>query len=154
MNFTFQIGRLTKDVELRYTQQGTAVANFTVAVNRDRTANGEPEADYHRCTAWGKTAEAIANNLRKGAMVAVQGKIQNRSYDKDGQRVYITEIKVDQVKFLTPRNQQQGQGQSQTYNQGNYNTQGQNSVQASFGADTSFMNEGHPIDINEDDLPF
>ena len=136
MNFTFQIGRLTKDVELRYTQQGTAVANFTVAVNRDRTANGEPEADYHRCTAWGKTAEAIANNLRKGAMVAVQGKIQNRSYDKDGQRVYITEIKVDQVKFLTPRNQQQGQGQSQTYNQGNYNTQGQNSVQASFGADT------------------
>lgn len=154
MNFTFQIGRLTKDVELRYTQQGTAVANFTVAVNRDRTANGEPEADFHRCTAWGKTAEAIANHLKKGAMVAVQGKIQNRSYEKDGQRVYITEIKVDQVKFLTPRSQQQGQGQAQSYNQGNYNTQGQNSVQASFGADTSFMNEGHPIDINEDDLPF
>ena len=110
MNYTIQIGRLTKDVELRYTQQGTAVANFTVAVNRDRTANGEPEADYHRCTAWGKTAEAIANYLQKGAMVAVQGKIQNRSYEKDGQRVYITEIKVDQVKFLTPRNQQQGQG--------------------------------------------
>lgn len=154
MNYTIQIGRLTKDVELRYTQQGTAVANFTVAVNRDRTANGEPEADFHRCTAWGKTAEAIANNLRKGAMVAVQGKIQNRSYDKDGQRVYITEIKVDYVKFLTPRNQQQGQGQAQTYSQGNYNTHAQNSVQASFGADTSFMNEGHPIDINEDDLPF
>ena len=154
MNYTIQIGRLTKDVELRYTQQGTAVANFTVAVNRDRTANGEPEADYHRCTAWGRTAEAIANNLRKGAMVAVQGKIQNRSYDKDGQRVYITEIKVDYVKFLTPRSQQQGQGQTQTYSQGNYNTHTQNSVQASFGADTSFMNEGHPIDINEDDLPF
>ena len=154
MNYTIQIGRLTKDVELRYTQQGTAVANFTVAVNRDRTANGEPEADYHRCTAWGKTAEAIANYLQKGAMVAVQGKIQNRSYEKDGQRVYITEIKVDQVKFLTPRNHQQGQGQAQSYNQGNYNTHAQNSVQASFGADTSFMNEGHPIDINEDDLPF
>ena len=87
-------------------------------------------------------------------MAAVFGKVHNRSYEKDGQRVYITEIKVDQVKFLTPRNQQQGQGQSQTYNQGNYNTQGQNSVQASFGADTSFMNEGHPIDISEDDLPF
>ena len=150
MNYTIQIGRLTKDVELRYTQQGTAVANFTVAVNRDRTANGEPEADYHRCTAWGKTAEAIANNLRKGAMVAVQGKIQNRSYDKDGQRVYITEIKVDYVKFLTPRSQQQGQGQTQS----NYNTQVQNNAQASFGAGTSFMNEGHPIDISEDDLPF
>ena len=154
MNFTFQIGRLAKDVELRYTQQGTAVANFTVAVNRDRTANGEPEADFHRCTAWGKTAEAIANYLRKGDMAAVFGKVHNRSYEKDGQRVYITEIKVDQVKFLTPRNKQQGQGQAQPYNQGNYNTHAQNSVQASFGADTSFMNEGHPIDISEDDLPF
>lgn len=154
MNFTVQIGRLAKDVELRYTQQGTAVANFSLAVNRDRTANGEPEADFHRCTAWGKTAEAIANYLQKGAMAAVFGKVHNRSYEKDGQRVYITEIKVDQVKFLTPRNQQQGQGQPQSYNQGNYNTQGQNSVQASFGADTSFMNEGHPIDISEDDLPF
>lgn len=154
MNYTIQIGRLTKDVELRYTQQGTAVANFTVAVNRDRTANGEPEADFHRCTAWGKTAEAIANYLRKGDMAAVFGKVHNRSYEKDGQRVYITEIKVDQVKFLTLRNQQQGQGQPQTYNHGNNIAQGQNSVQASFGANTSFMNEGHPIDINEDDLPF
>ena len=154
MNYTIQIGRLTKDVELRYTQQGTAVANFTVAVNRDRTANGEPEADFHRCTAWGKTAEAIANYLRKGDMAAVFGKVHNRSYEKDGQRVYITEIKVDYVKFLSPRNQQQGQGQAQPYNQGNYNTHAQSSVQASFGADTSFMNEGHPIDISEDDLPF
>lgn len=154
MNHTIQIGRLTKDVELRYTQQGTAVANFTVAVNRDRTANGEPEADFHRCTAWDKTAEAIAKYLQKGDMVAILGKIQNRSYEKDGQRVYITEIIVDRIKFLSPRNQQQGQGQAQTYNQGNYNTHAQNSVQASFGADTSFMNEGHPIDISEDDLPF
>ena len=154
MNFTVQIGRLAKDVELRYTQQGTAVANFSLAVNRDRTANSEPEADFHRCTAWGKTAEAIANYLQKGAMAAVFGKVHNRSYAKDGQRVYIPELKVDQVKFLTPRNQQQGQGQVQSYNQGNYNTHAQNSVQASIGADTSFMNEGHPIDISEDDLPF
>lgn len=154
MNYTIQIGRLTKDVELRYTQQGTAVANFNLAVNRDRTANGEPEADFHRCTAWGKTAEAIANNTGKGSKVAIWGKVQNRSYDKDGQRVYITEIIVDRIEFLSPRNQQQGQGQAQTYNQGNYSTQGQNGVQASFGANMAFMNEGHPIDINEDDLPF
>lgn len=154
MNYTIQIGRLTKNVELRYTQQGTAVANFTVAVNRDRTANGEPEADFHRCTAWGKTAEAIANNTGKGAKVAIWGKVQNRSYDKDGQRVYITEIIVDRIEFLSPRNQQQGQGQAKAYTQGNNSAQGQNSTQAGFGANSSFMNEGHPIDINEDDLPF
>ena len=94
MNKVLLIGRLTKDPELRYTQSGTAVASFTLAVNR-RFSNqsGEREADFINCVAWQKSAEFVANYFRKGQQMALEGRLQVRSYDgNDGQRRWVTDI--------------------------------------------------------------
>lgn len=102
LNKIILIGRLTKDVELRFTQEGKAVANFTLAVDRPfKNQQGEKEADFIRIVTWGKLAENCANHIGKGRLVAVDGRLQIRSYDgNDGQRKYITEVVADEVKFL------------------------------------------------------
>lgn len=102
LNKIIIIGRLTRDVELRFTQTGKAVANFTVAVDRPfKNANGEKEADFIPVVVWGKLAENCSNYIGKGRLVAVDGRLQTRSYDgNDGQRKYITEIVADTVQFL------------------------------------------------------
>lgn len=162
MNTVQLVGRLTRDIELKFTASGTVTGSFNLAVNRNFTnQQGEREADFINCVIWRKAAENLANWTRKGSLIAIDGRLQTRSYDnKHGQKVYVTEVVVNNFDLPeskeTTNNRaaqqysQQGQGQAQS----NYNTQGQNSAQASFGAGTSFMNEGHPIDISEDDLPF
>lgn len=101
MNVVTMVGRLTKDVELRVTQAGTPVANFSLAVNRDYVREGEPKADFFTVVLWGKLAESCNNHIGKGAMVAVRGTLQNRSYTgKDGNKRYVTEIIGDKVQFL------------------------------------------------------
>ena len=162
MNTVQLVGRLTRDIELKFTASGTATGSFNLAVNRNFTnQQGEREADFINCVIWRKAAENLANWTRKGSLIAIDGRLQTRSYDnKHGQKVYVTEVVVNNFDLLeskeTTNNRavqqysQQSQGQAQAY----YNTQGQNNAQASFGAGTSFMNEGHPIDISEDDLPF
>lgn len=103
MNKVILTGRLTKDVELKYTQgNNTAVANFTLAVNRRFKKEGQQEADFISIVVWGKQAEAIANYMRKGSQVAVSGRIETRSYEnKEGNRVYVTEVVADEVEFLS-----------------------------------------------------
>lgn len=162
MNTVQLVGRLTRDIELKFTASGTATGSFNLAVNRNFTnQQGEREADFINCVIWRKAAENLANWTRKGSLIAIDGRLQTRSYDnKHGQKVYVTEVVVNNFDLLeskeTTNNRavqqysQQGQGQTQS----NYNTQAQNNAQASFGASTSFMNDGHPIDITEDDLPF
>lgn len=98
MNSVVLIGRLTRDVELRFTNTNKAVANFTLAV--DRTFNKD-EVDFFSIQVWGKNAENVANYLSKGSQAAIRGRIQNRSYEKDGQKKYITEIVADEVQFLS-----------------------------------------------------
>lgn len=168
MNTVQLVGRLTRDVELKFTASGTATGSFNLAVNRNFTnQQGEREADFINCVIWRKAAENLANWTRKGSLIAIDGRLQTRSYEnRNGQKVYVTEVVVNNFDLLESKEttnnraaqqysqQQQGQGQAQSYNQGNYNTQGHNSMQASFGSDASFMNEGHPIDVSEDDLPF
>ena len=102
MNKVFLIGRLTGDPELKYTPNGTAVANFTIAVDRPYTnKQGKREADFIRIVAWRKLAEVCTNNLGKGRLVAVSGRIETRSYEAhDGQRRYVTEVVAEEVKFL------------------------------------------------------
>lgn len=144
------VGRLTKDPELKYTQAGVAVANFTLAVNRTfNNAQGEKEADFIMCQVWRKPAENVANYLKKGSLAGVTGSIRTRHYEgNDGKRVYVTEVHCDSVQFLDPagsrggqgdqglqaaadqvanHNQQQGQQGYGNNNQGNYqpNNQGQ-----------------------------
>lgn len=101
MNKWIGIGRLTADPTLRYSQQGIAVASFTLAVNRMRTnAQGEREADFIPIVVWQKQAENCANYLTKGSLVAVEGRLQVRSYDgKDGKR-WVTEVVAENVRFL------------------------------------------------------
>ena len=162
MNTVQLVGRLTRDIELKFTASGTATGSFNLAVNRNFTnQQGEREADFINCVIWRKAAENLANWTRKGSLIAIDGRLQTRSYDnRHGQKVYVTEVVVNNFDLLeskeTTNNRavQQYSQQSQGQAQANYNTQGQNNAQASFGAGTSFMNEGHPIDISEDDLPF
>ncbi len=103
MNKVSLVGRLTRDPELRYTP-GSNIANltFSVAVNRNyKNANGTYDADFINCVAWRQTAEFMAKYLKKGARVALSGRIQTRSYDgNDGQKRYVTEVLAEDVEVI------------------------------------------------------
>ena len=125
---------MTKDVEIKYTQGGTAVANFGLAVNRRFAKEGEQQADFLNIVAWGKTAEFCGNYFKKGQQVALVGRIQTRSYeDQQGQKRYVTEVVAEEVYFADSKKEE--------------------TTQQTFGAtkpaavDTSFYG-------NQDDLPF
>ncbi|NLP50379.1 single-stranded DNA-binding protein [Bacillus sp. RO1] len=170
LNRVVLVGRLTKDPELRYTPSGVAVATFTLAVNRTfQNQQGEREADFINCVVWRKQAENAANFLKKGSLAGVDGRVQTRNYEgQDGKRVYVTEIVAESVQFLEPKgsggagnasrpnpNQNQGYGSSpnfgydQNQQRSNNNNQGYTRVD-----DDPFKNDGQPIDISDDDLPF
>ena len=108
MNQTILIGRLVKDPEMRMTQGGTAVTKFTLAVDRslskekkkEAEEKGYPTADFIPIEVWGKLAETCAKYLSKGKRAAVQGNINTGSYEKDGVRVYTTNVRANEVKFL------------------------------------------------------
>ena len=111
MNSTCLVGRLTKDVELRYTPSNVAVATFTLAVNRTfKNENGEREADFINCVMWRQQAENLANWGKKGALIGITGRIQTRSYDnQQGQRVYVTEVVAETFQLLESKGQQGNQ---------------------------------------------
>lgn len=126
MNNVVLIGRLTKDVELKYTGNQTSVAHFTLAVNRPQAQNSENGADFIRITVFGKQAENCNRYLSKGRQAAVSGRIQTGSYkDKDGRTVYTTDVIANAVEFLgsgeqgkTNRNMQQSNyGENNSYDQ-------------------------------------
>lgn len=102
MNKVVIVGRLTKDPELKFAQgTGTAVATFTVAVNRRFKREGQPDADFIPVVVFGKQAEATANYMSKGKLLSVSGNIQTRNYEgKDGKKRYVTEVIADEVDFL------------------------------------------------------
>jgi single-strand DNA-binding protein len=108
LNKVVLIGRLTKDPELRYTASGIAVARFTLAVDRGfKNQQGEREADFIPITVWRGAAESCAKYLSKGRLAAVVGRIQTGHYDKDGQRVYTTDVVADEVRFLEFKKEQE-----------------------------------------------
>ena len=97
MNKAQLIGRVTKDIELRQTQSGLSVTKFTIAVNRRKKDDG---ADFINCTAWSKTAEIMEKYVHKGDKIGIVGRIQTGSYEKDGHKVYTTEVVVEELEFL------------------------------------------------------
>lgn len=97
MNNVVLIGRLVKDVESRFTQEGKGIARLTLAVNR---AMKKDEADFISCVAFGKTAEVLINYTQKGSQVAIEGNIRTGSYDKDGTKVYTTDVIIQRVELL------------------------------------------------------
>ena len=102
LNRVVLIGRLVRDPELRYTPSGAAVANFTIAVDRQfTTKQGTKETDFIDIVTWQKLAETVANNLGKGRLVAIEGRLQVRSYEtQEGQKRKVAEVVADNVRFL------------------------------------------------------
>lgn len=108
MNSVQLVGRMTKDVDCRVTQSGTYVSTFTLAVNRTFKTNDGVEADFIQCVVWGKKAESTANYCGKGSLVGIKGELRTRSYDnKQGQKVYVTEVLCDNVEFLQSKKEVQ-----------------------------------------------
>lgn len=108
MNKVIVVGRLTRDPEMKYTtgESATAIARFSLAVNRKfKNADGEYEADFINCVAFGKTAEFIEKYFNKGMAMGIAGRIQTGSYtNKDGQKVYTTEVVVEETEFVESKN--------------------------------------------------
>ncbi|HET6872608.1 MAG TPA: single-stranded DNA-binding protein [Sporolactobacillaceae bacterium] len=161
INRVVLVGRMTKDPELRYTPNGVAVATFTLAVNRPfSNQQGEREADFIAIVVWRRAAENVANFCKKGSLVGVDGRLQTRSYDNnEGKRVYVTEVVSDSVQFLEPKgNGGQPSNNPQTYPQQGQQNQRQNSRPQQSGPQNPFndpfANDGPPINISDDDLPF
>ena len=102
INRVVLVGRLTRDVEVRKTQSGLSVAQFTVACDRRGRSqdNAQQTADFISCVAWRQPADFLGQYARKGALIGVDGRLQSRSYDRDGQRVYVTEVVADNVRLL------------------------------------------------------
>lgn len=155
INRVILVGRLTRDPDLRVSQSNVAVTNFNLAVNRPFTdANGERGADFINCVTFRKQAENVNQYVKKGSLVGVDGRLQTRNYEnKDGQRVYVTEVVCDSVQFLEPKssnNASDGQ-QSNSYTNA-YN----NKKNSSAGAheENPFKNSKGAVDIQDDDLPF
>nr|DAX76609.1 MAG TPA: Single strand binding protein [Caudoviricetes sp.] len=155
MNNANLVGRLTRPVDLRYTQTGIAYGSFTIAVNRKyKNKDGEREADFINCVIWKKGAELLANYTQKGSLIGVSGPIQTRNYDnQQGQRVYVTEVLVENFDFLESR-KNDADGFS---NAGNINTQNYNKNQnlgGNFANNDPFTANGETFEVQDDDLPF
>ena len=160
MNKVFLIGRLTRDPELRYTGSNTAVATFSLAVNRNfSNQNGEREADFINIVVWRKQAENVKNFLSQGSQVAIDGRIQTRSYDdQNGQKRYVTEVVADNVEFLGSKNS------SNNSNNMNSSANHAEPTPYDFGAapepkgtdidSNPFADFGSSIEISDDELPF
>ncbi len=158
LNRTILIGRLTKDPELRYTPAGVAVTQFTLAVDRPFSSqSGEREADFIPVVTWRQLAETCANYLRKGRLAAVEGRIQVRNYDNnEGRRVYVTEVVADNVRFLESPNRDRDEGGMRESNAGGSqggNRSGGEKRNTNNNYDP-FHDDGKPVDISDDDLPF
>lgn len=108
MNHFVGIGRLTRDPNVKYTQSGKAYASFTLAIDRRKSADGNQQADFIQCVAWEKIAEVISQYTGKGRKIAVEGRIQARSYDaNDGSKRYVTEVVVQSMEFCDSKGGQQ-----------------------------------------------
>lgn len=106
MNKVILIGRLTADPDIRRTQSGKCVASYRMAVDRPFKSDGQPEADFISCVAWGKSGEFCQRYLHKGMKIALEGRIQTRTYDdKDGKKVYVTEVIVEHHEFCEGKKQ-------------------------------------------------
>ena len=155
MNKVFLIGRLTRDPELRYTGSNVAVATFSLAVNRPFTnQSGEREADFINIVVWRKQAENVKNYLSQGSQVAIDGRIQTRSYDgEDGKKRYVTEVIADNVQFLDSKSSRNDIDQTQSA-PNPYDFSKETETPTTSVKSDPFADFGSSIEINDDELPF
>ena len=142
INNVVLVGRLTKDIELRKTQSGLSVASFTIACDRrlsqERKNNNEQSADFISCVAWRGSADFLGRYAHKGDTVGVEGRIQTRNYDRDGQKIYVTEIIANSVSILHSNQPRQAQTPNTAATQANDPME-------------DYLNG---YEINSDELPF
>lgn len=146
------VGRLVRDPEIRYTQAGVATVNFTVACDRTyQSQNGERQADFIPCVAWRNQAEFLSRYIKKGYMVGVEGRIQTRTFqDSQNQTRYVTEVLVDSINNLQPRDNNSPQRDAQTgFNQGF--SEGEPNYQK---PSAEKKDDKFDVDVTDDDLPF
>ena len=150
MNKVFLIGRLTRDPELRYTGNNTAVASFSIAVNRNFTsADGKREADFINVVAWRKQAETISKYFDKGNLIALEGRLQTGSYDdKDGNKKYTVDVALDNFEFVESKAQRESSTNSDT-TQYDYQDASSNEVNVE---DDPFAEFGDSVSIDDNFL--
>ena len=150
INRVVLVGRLTKDVEVRKTQQSTSVASFTIAINRRVAKGQEAQTDFINCVAWRNTADFLGQYAKKGALVGLEGRIQTRNYDgADGKKVYVTEVVADSVQLL------ESKAVSESRSASGYSS---DSAAQGYFPDNTYQEAdfetGPSLDISTDDLPF
>lgn len=148
LNRVMLIGRLTRDPELRYTQNGTSVANFSIANNRTYSAGGEKkeEVSFFNCVAWSKAAEVIEQYCKKGQRIGVEGRLRQRSWeDQDGNKRSVVEVVVENFQFLSSRNEMQASPGGSSYANNEPPRPEADSYSGSDFSDTPFV---------DDDIPF
>ncbi len=153
MNKVVLIGRVTRDPELRYTASNVPSARFTLAVNRPfENQNGQREADFINIIVWRKQAENVKKYVTKGSLIAVEGRIQTGSYEKDGQRIYTTDVVADNVQFLETKSQAQSRVENDvTPSDFAFNN---DSNQTTDMSEEVFADFGDSIEISDDDIAF
>ncbi len=152
MNKTFLIGRLTRDPELKYSSNNAAIVNFAIAIDRQYTnQQGKKETDFINIVAFQKQAENIKKYVFKGSLVAVDGRIQTRNYeDKDGKKVYVTEVVADRVQFLDSKGSALNNNDNVT--PADFDKKEMDTVNVSEDIYESFGNES--IEVSDDDIAF
>ena len=149
INSVVLVGRLTKDIELRKTQSGLSVSSFTIACDRrlsqEQRNNNEQSADFINCVAWRGSADFLSSYAHKGDTVGVEGRLQTRSYDRDGQRVYVTEVLANSVNLLHSKQTVQSQEQA------SYEPQPTQEPKPQQMSDFDYLPN---VEVSSDDLPF
>jgi len=153
MNKVFLIGRLSRDPELRHTTSGMPVCQINVAISRPVQQGTEPQTDFINVVVWNKQAENVARYLSKGRQVAIEGRIQTRSYDNnEGKRTYVTEVIANNVEFL---GNSAGNNNAPSVSQNNENPFDIDMPQETTSVDNDpFASFGEKVEISDSDLPF
>lgn len=154
MNKVVLIGRLTRDPELRYTSSNIPSARFSLAVDRPfQNQNGERETDFINIVVWRKQAENVSKYISKGSLVAVEGRIQTGSYEKDGQRIYTTDVVADNVQFLESKSQSQNRVQDDNLTPADFANNSNESKPTDMSEEV-FADFGDSVEISDDDIAF
>lgn len=144
VNKVILVGRLGKDPETRYTSSGQAVCNFSMATDetyKDRAGERQKRTEWHKIVVWGKQAEIAQQYLRKGKLIFLEGRIQTRQWEKDGQKHYSTEIVANNFRMLGSRDDEGGAGSPR-------------SVDAETHAPASGLDEAPAAELSDEDIPF
>ena len=154
MNKVMLIGRITHDLDLRYTPSGTAVLQFNIAINRSKDENGEQKADFPTIVVWGKQAENLNRYQKKGSQIGIVGRIQTRNYDNnEGKKVYVTEVIAENVEFLESKKDDSNfKNLTETQPKNNTSEELTEDPYANFGNQIT-LDDLDSV-VNDNDLPF